>query len=556
MGYKATSLTNLINMKNRTLFLPHIQRPFVWEWEQVIRFIDSLMKNYPIQTFLFWKTNDQIKARRFMDNTVEEPNLSDYYDQNASERGREKIFVLDGQQRLQSLFGAFDGTFDGKDLYINILDGDTEIENGVSYHFEKSNDNLELPFLRMKSFTSDRRNAEDIADELNNKLQRNFTTESPTEKTQRERKVRRNVSQLVSLLREDKYFWIEELDGIASDYFGYKTVLNVFVRVNSGGTKLSRGDLMFAAMKESWADIEQSTETVVDNLNSSGNLFFDKDFVLKGLKLAAGKGSSLSSEEFYAAADADANLNLLRSNWPQAEQAFQQLRDFVYNDLKVYSDKVVRSYNAFIPIFEFFFNNPSPTPQDKELLKSYYYRSQLFNWYSAGTDRLLDAVHNIIAKSKNAPFPLGDVKAYFGGQSKDIDLSAAHLQDIRLRFILLNLIYVEQIGHSPFDVAYKGNEPHIDHIYPKSKLSGYATSEVNHLGNYRYIGAAENLRKRAEEPSAYFSRLKSAGVDISRHLLVDKYAQFPNLLTMGDYLNFRDERLIAILGICARVVNR
>lgn len=556
MSYKPTSLANLINMKNRILFLPHIQRPFVWEWDQVIRFIDSLMKNYPIQTFLFWKTNDQIKARRFMDNIVEEPNLSDYYDQNASEKGREKIFVLDGQQRLQSLFSAFDGTFDSKDLYINILDGDTEIENGVSYHFEKSSDNLEFPFVRMKSLTSDRRNAEDISDELNNRLNEKLSVESAAEKTQRERKVRRNIGQLISLLREDKYFWVEELDGIASDYFGYKTVLNVFVRVNSGGTKLSYGDLMFAAMKESWADIEQSTETVVDNLNSSGNLLFDKEFVLKASKLAAGKGSSLSSEEFYAGADADANLNLLESNWTQAEQAFQQLRDFVYNDLKVYSDKVVRSYNAFIPIFEFFFNNHSPTPQDKELLKSYYYRSQLFNWYSSGTDRLLDAVHNIITKSKNASFPLGDVKSYFGGQSKDVDLSTVHLQDIRLRFILLNLLYVDQIGHSPFDVAYKGNEPHIDHIYPKSKLSGYATSEVNHLGNYRYIGARENLRKRAEEPFTYFSRLKSDGVDISRHLLVDKYSQSPSLLTLGNYLNFRDERIKAIFDICARVVNR
>ncbi len=79
MSYKPISLASLMSLKNRSLFLPHIQRPFVWDWDQVVRFIDSLMKNYPIQTFLFWKTEDAIKARRFMDNVVEDPDLSSFY---------------------------------------------------------------------------------------------------------------------------------------------------------------------------------------------------------------------------------------------------------------------------------------------------------------------------------------------------------------------------------------------------------------------------------------------------------------------------------------------
>jgi uncharacterized protein with ParB-like and HNH nuclease domain len=65
MSYKPCSLFRLIEEINRRLFLPHIQRPFVWEEEQMLRLFDSLMRNYPIQTLLFWRTKDEIKARKF-----------------------------------------------------------------------------------------------------------------------------------------------------------------------------------------------------------------------------------------------------------------------------------------------------------------------------------------------------------------------------------------------------------------------------------------------------------------------------------------------------------
>lgn len=555
MGYKGTSLANLINYKNHTLFLPHIQRPFVWDCDQVVRFIDSLMKNYPIQTFLLWKTKDAIKARKFMDDIVEDPDLSDYYDKSASEKGREKVFVLDGQQRLQSLFTAYDGTFNGKDIYINILDGESEIENGISYRFKLSNNSLELPYFKIKSLTADRRNAEDIAYRINEEISKKQTGESSEEKNRRERIVRRNIAQLVSLLREDKYFWIEELDGVADDSYPYRTVLNIFIRVNNGGTKLDSADLMFAAMKESWAEVEENIETIVEELNSSGRISFDKDFVLKSLMLVAGKGATLDPD-FFTGAAADSLLKTLEQNWPAANKAFEQLRDFIYNDLKVYSEKVIRSYNAFIPIFEYLFSNPSPTPEDKELVKSYYYRAQLFNWYSSKTEQILNAIHNILIKNTSGVFPLNDVKSYFGRNGKETTLTIQHLGQNRLRFIILNLIYVEQMGSSPFNVAYKGNEPHIDHIYPKSKLKNYSSYEVNHIGNYRFIGASDNLRKRAEEPSSYFKRLKVAGVNISRHLLVDAYSNNPDLLVESNYRAFRDERLKGIFAICNKVVNR
>src|SRR5437899_10825542 len=103
MSYKAESLFTLIETVNKSLFLPHIQRPFVWDEEQMLRLFDSLMRNYPIQTLLFWRTKGEIKARRFMEEIEWDPDLSDYYDSVVSQEGTEKVFVLDGQQRLQTI---------------------------------------------------------------------------------------------------------------------------------------------------------------------------------------------------------------------------------------------------------------------------------------------------------------------------------------------------------------------------------------------------------------------------------------------------------------------
>ncbi len=73
----------------------------------MLRLFDSLMQNYPIQTLLFWRTKDEIKARRFMEQVSWDADLSDFYEDNMSKAGVEKVFVLDGQQRLQTLYAIF-----------------------------------------------------------------------------------------------------------------------------------------------------------------------------------------------------------------------------------------------------------------------------------------------------------------------------------------------------------------------------------------------------------------------------------------------------------------
>ena len=129
-----------------------------------------------------------------------------------------------------------------------------------------------------------------------------------------------------------------------------------------------------------------------------------------------------------------------------------------------------------------------------------------------------------------------------------------------MRFILLNLIYVDRMGSSPFDVKYKGNDPHVDHIYPQSMLRsklGLLSVDINHLGNFRFVAATDNIRKRAELPASYFARLKMAGIDVSKHLLIDGYSKYPTKLVfdLEGYTAFRDQRFERMWEILAASVN-
>lgn len=115
-----------------SLFLPNIQRNFIWKKEQIEKLFDSIMREYPIGTFLFWKTRELIKVRKFIDNYKDNLKFTDFYIPNNEE---EKLVVLDGQQRLQSLYIALKGSYNAMELYFNVFSGNGEFSD-PKYQFE------------------------------------------------------------------------------------------------------------------------------------------------------------------------------------------------------------------------------------------------------------------------------------------------------------------------------------------------------------------------------------------------------------------------------------
>jgi hypothetical protein len=115
-------------------WLPNIQRAFVWSEEQTCRLFDSILREYPISTLLIWKTKSKIRRRKFIDNFQPHHRirLSDFY---VPEDDRRKCLVLDGQQRLQSLFIGLKGSYAGRELFLDVLSGEVAAPDDVKYKF-------------------------------------------------------------------------------------------------------------------------------------------------------------------------------------------------------------------------------------------------------------------------------------------------------------------------------------------------------------------------------------------------------------------------------------
>ncbi len=299
---------------------------------------------------------------------------------------------------------------------------------------------------------------------------------------------------------------------------------------------------MFAAMKEGWEDVEERIDQTVDLLKGS-NLGFEKTFPLKCLLLAHGEGAEVNPGKSFGARG-DSLLKRIEEDWDRSEQTFQQLRDFLEHQLRVSSDKLVRSYNAFAPLYDFLFHNPKPDEGARVQMAAYYYKAQLFNWFSRQTDTVLNTLHSMVGGPCRGRFPLEDIKKFFRtSRGESVELQRSDLSESRVRAIFLNIVYADKWGTSPF----KGNEPHVDHIYPqymlRSKL-GLGSAEINDIGNLRLFGATDNIRKRGELPESYFSRLKAQGVAIEKRLLVPRFVADPKSLKFdGDtFRDFREAR--------------
>ena len=129
MKMRKDSLKHIVSMLNEPdadgggLWLPAIQRSFVWSEVQICQLFDSILREYPISTLLIWRTKSPMRRRTFIDLfwPKDREELAQYFLPVDSDK---KCLVLDGQQRLQSLFIGLKGSYGGRELHLNMLTGD------------------------------------------------------------------------------------------------------------------------------------------------------------------------------------------------------------------------------------------------------------------------------------------------------------------------------------------------------------------------------------------------------------------------------------------------
>ena len=145
---KIVSYLNDNEAEGGGFWLPNIQRPFVWSEYQIARLFDSIMREYPISALLVWKTKEQVKHRKFIDNFLPDLKLTNFY---VPDNTRSKMLVLDGQQRLQSLFIGLRGSYFGRELYFDVLSGVLAAPEDIRYRFAfKDKASGVWPWVRFK----------------------------------------------------------------------------------------------------------------------------------------------------------------------------------------------------------------------------------------------------------------------------------------------------------------------------------------------------------------------------------------------------------------------
>jgi hypothetical protein len=256
-------------------WLPNIQRPFVWSEEQTCRLFDSIMREYPISTLLVWKTRAEIKCRKFIDNyrATHSAHLSHFF---VPQNGLKKGLVLDGQQRLQSLFIGLCGSHEGRELYLNMLSGEAAAPEDIKYQFafraSDEDDYNRIPaafrksrsrayWVKFKDIVFSKRDPVTEAQHLIEKC--------PLDPDEAMRsKISAVLGQAFKTFHSDEGIVYQELDSIEnSELYGEDDVVEVFIRANSGGTILGKSDLLFSLLSASWDQSNEEMEFLLEDLN-------------------------------------------------------------------------------------------------------------------------------------------------------------------------------------------------------------------------------------------------------------------------------------------------
>ncbi|AGK61269.1 hypothetical protein Asulf_01273 [Archaeoglobus sulfaticallidus PM70-1] len=444
------------------LWLPNIQRYFIWSKEQIERLFDSIMREYPIGNLLIWKTKEPVKMRKFIDNYRDGLKLTDFY---VPKNEKIKLLVLDGQQRLQSLFIALKGSYNGDELYFNVLSGKEEKED-VKFEFKFINPtkaDIKQGWVKVKDIVYDNREYDEIAENIVEKIETKRPLSPLSEKEKR--LIRKNVLKLIKEFRDKENIAYTELDSVDNpEIYTLNDVVEIFIRANSGGTPLSKSDLMFSLLTANWEEVEEDLTNFLEELN--GTAFdFGRDFVLKTSLILIGAGAKYDVMKFRK----EKNLKELQNNWEEIKKSIKEIKDFLCKYTFIRDDKALPSYLALIPLIYFNYRYPEKWRQsNKETLAKWLTRVLLTGAFSGSSDTLLDALIRKI--DERGDFDIGTINAEIINRGRTISISEDSLLDTYYGDKKLYLIFALWYQDVNFKPAYEGNLPWVDHIFPQSKL--------------------------------------------------------------------------------------
>ncbi|MDE0665213.1 MAG: DUF262 domain-containing protein [Acidimicrobiaceae bacterium] len=521
----------LDDIQRNELVLPAIQREFVWRPDQICRLFDSIMQGYPFGTFLYWSVAPENSVKfRFFDF------VRDYHQRDNPHcpalpemPGRNLTAVLDGQQRLTALNIGLKGSmarklpnkwwnnpdaFPIKRLYLDLLwKPDDENEEGLRYEFDfltshQANNAPENScWFRVGQVLSMADPGPAMTEWLNERLPQHHVTDAHKVLFRLYEVIR--SKHLVAFYTEKS----QELD----------KALQIFIRMNDGGTPLSHSDLLLSIAIAQWKshDARQEVHDLVDELNRIGTGFtFSKDLVLKaGLML-----SNIGAVGFKVDNFNKENMETLEDQWESIKLALiltvRLVASFGLNGQNL------TAHNSILPIAYYLH---ATQPGDAYLMHSQYGddRDAIRDWlvrsllkagvWGSGLDTLLTELRTAIDGHSADGFPVQRIHEALNRRGRTLHFGDEEIEDLvdmrygdKLTFALLSLLF-------PFvDMR---NQFHVDHIFPSARFSrsrlrkaGVLEDEAlelrdlkDRLANLQLLQGALNNEKNAKMPNKWLS---------------------------------------------------
>ena len=458
--------------------LPAIQREFVWDSEQIEKLFDSLMRGYPIGSFLFWKVEpDHLKDfqfYRFMDHYHER----DFRHNEPIEiiSGNSIIAILDGQQRLTALNIGLNGwyaskmayyrwnnnnAFPQRQLYLNLLNPPEDNGNAFEFKMLQERDAKKKDGKKFWFRVSDILKFKDLQETMFFCIEQGLTADKRIFPSNALMELFRIIKEkpLVNYFQEES----QDLD----------KVLNIFIRVNSGGTILSYSDMLLSIATAAWKKIDarKAIYELVEDLNDVGEKFlFNKDFVLKACLVL----SDITAIEFRVSNFTKDNMVKIENNWESISNSLKETVKLISS--WGYSWQTLVSAYAIIPLAYYIHKKGSPSRyitstlfvEDRELSKKWLQIALLKRSFGGQPDSVLRPIRKVLSEN-NITFPFDGILNELKGTTKSMNFNIAELEG------LLDYRYDQPYIFSVLTFLYPwlkyDQQFHVDHIFPKSKFN-------------------------------------------------------------------------------------
>jgi len=473
------------NIFSRHYLLPAIQRKFVWSSEQIEMLFDSILRGYPINSFMFWEVKKpEIKSNFKFYEFIEE--YREFFKVNNPDKDTTGVHdfraVIDGQQRLTSLYIGLRGSFaykmprkwwyDTEDniptrkLFLNLI-------NPVKQEYDNQKQ-FDFRFLSVSDFEKDKNQTVDFYwFEVRKILE--LDDLKKVNKFLQEKGLSDNEFATDTLI---DFFQRIHSDRLVNFYLEEEQnpdkVLEVFIRTNSGGTALSFSDLLMSIASANWEviDARKEIEDLVNKIYLIGRPGFiiNKDFILKTCLVLLIDNIKFQLKNFD-----HKNVQKFENNWEGIKKSI--IAGFTLLEKLGFNDKTLRAKNAAIPVIYFLYhknlsdniNNPAYYKQVRKTIQNWLNLSLLKSIFGGQSDSVLTTIRKVLKENLSLDdFPLEAIKAEFkSNPSKNYSLEDDFIEGLlhsqyedNDTFYVLSLLYP--------NLDYYNQDFHKDHLHPSS----------------------------------------------------------------------------------------